>query len=204
MNILYDMLKSIMKSPFKKYRYAEAREQIRSGDILMCSGTSLFSKGIQLATKSKWSHVGILLKIPEINRIMVLESVETRGVQSVPLSSYVKDYNGSGVPYAGELAIYRHKLFKKEMLPVCSEKVIDLLGYQYDNTEILRISWRIATSRLFKKSRIPKDNKLFICSECSNVFFTAGGIPIKPDARGFISPACFPKDPNVEYLFDIC
>jgi hypothetical protein len=195
-----------MPEPFKRYPYVSVRDQIRSGDILMCSGNGFFSNLIKKATKSKWSHVGILLKIPEVGRTMVLESVETRGVQSVPLSSYIKDYNASGHPYAGELAIFRHKLFNPERLPVASEKAIDLLGYRYDNKEILRIFWRIQRGkfRFYHKDGImPRDNKEYICSEYVYQFFQNSGIEIQHDSRGFVSPGCFAKDYNIEYLFDI-
>ena len=56
--------------------YHEIRHEIRSGDILLCSGQSLFSTMIQKATNSVWSHVAFILRLDMIDRIMVLESVE--------------------------------------------------------------------------------------------------------------------------------
>ncbi len=38
--------------------YWQFRKNIRSGDVLLCSGSGWFSKMIQRATKSLWSHVG--------------------------------------------------------------------------------------------------------------------------------------------------
>ncbi|MDF2868305.1 MAG: hypothetical protein K0S11_1775 [Gammaproteobacteria bacterium] len=77
--------------------YDSLRNQILSGDILLCSGSALFSNLIQQATQSVWSHVAFILRLDAIDRIMVLESVESIGVRTVPLSSYVYDYNG-GIP----------------------------------------------------------------------------------------------------------
>jgi|GEM_PF-5217564 len=43
--------------------YSAARSSIRSGDILLCSGTSLISRMIQNATKSIWSHVALKIRV---------------------------------------------------------------------------------------------------------------------------------------------
>ena len=61
--------------PNKHYR--ELRHEIRSGDILLCSGHSVFSTLIKKATGSIWSHIGFILRVDAIDRIMVLESVES-------------------------------------------------------------------------------------------------------------------------------
>lgn len=79
--------------------YEQLRPQIKSGDILLCSGNSLISSLIQKATNSVWSHIAFVIRLDSIDRIMVLESVETIGVRTVPLSTYVNNYNGSGKGY---------------------------------------------------------------------------------------------------------
>ena len=82
------------KIPLKKY--IELRESIRSGDILLCSGNSAISNMIKKATGSSWSHVAFILRLDYIDRILVLECVESIGVRAIPLRNYVCDYNGSG------------------------------------------------------------------------------------------------------------
>ena len=37
--------------------YGELRDELRSGDLLLCSGTGMFSRMIQAASESVWSHV---------------------------------------------------------------------------------------------------------------------------------------------------
>src|SRR4051812_34187308 len=92
-------------------KYDKVRQDIKSGDLLLCSGSKPFSRAIQAATGSIWSHVAFILRLDSIERIMVLESVESIGVRTVPLSSYVRDYNGCGKGYAGDLAVARHDDF---------------------------------------------------------------------------------------------
>ena len=53
---------------------------------------------IQAATGSIWSHVGFLMRLDEIDRIMVLESVEPLGFRTVPLRNYLTDYDINGIP----------------------------------------------------------------------------------------------------------
>src|ERR1700723_3969214 len=85
--------------------YHEARSQIFSGDILLCAGRSFYSSLINKATGSIWTHVAFILMSHDLNRLMVMESVESRGVQIVPLSSYVNNYLGSDKRYNGDLLI---------------------------------------------------------------------------------------------------
>ena len=45
----------------KSQPYRKIRKKIQSGDILLDSGTGMFSKMIMGATKSIWSHVAFIL-----------------------------------------------------------------------------------------------------------------------------------------------
>ncbi len=70
---------SVSVKNFPKLRrqdYKKVRPKIHSGDILLCSGSSVFSQMIQKATGSIWSHVAFVIRLDTIGRIMVLESVE--------------------------------------------------------------------------------------------------------------------------------
>jgi hypothetical protein len=183
------------------YNYEIFRDKIHSGDILLCSGTSIFSKLIQRFTGSPWSHVGFILRISQIDRIMVLESVESIGVRSVPLSSYIINYNGSGRPYPGEISIMRHDDFSPHMLHDLSRKAIDLLGHPYDSSEISRIAARIAfTDAEETACRIPKGDNDFICSEYVYECFKSVGIIIQHDCRGFIAPKDFANDKKIKLV----
>jgi uncharacterized protein YycO len=173
-------------------------KEIRSGDILLCSGTATFSNLIQQATNSIWSHVAFILRLDNIDRIMLFESVESIGVRAVTLNSYVNDYNGTGKCYPGTLMLARHKNMKQENIKNLSKVAVDLLGHPYDTQEIIRIFSRISmnTIGLNNTNNDPEDTA-FICSEYAYACFKSVGVNIDFDAMGFIAPADFARCPDV-------
>jgi uncharacterized protein YycO len=182
--------------------YATLRPRIRSGDILLCSGTSVFSQLIQTATQSVWSHVAFVIRLDAINRIMVLESVETIGVRTVPLSSYVRNYNGSGHGYPGRLLIARHADFANVNIGQLSQQAVDLLGYPYDSEAIAGIAARIGLQQFNVQEPNPEalTGRAFICSEYVYACYRSVGIDIPYDTAGFIAPSDFAKDPQIQAL----
>lgn len=182
--------------------YENSRGNIQAGDLLLCSGTSAFSRLIQGATGSQWSHIGFLLPIPSINRVMVLESVESVGVRTVPLSRYLTNYSNTGQRYSGGIAIARHRDFPTDN-PVPADfarKAVDLFGYPYDNDAIARIALRItahsianALARAFgaqaaQFAAVSRDDE-YICSEYVQECYRSVGITITPNRAGYVSPA---------------
>lgn len=183
--------------------YSTIRSQIRSGDILLCSGSAIFSKLIQKATCSVWSHVAFVIWLEAIDRVMVLESVESIGVRTVPLSSYIKNYNGTGKGYPGQLLLARHQQFKSADISHLSKEAVNFLGYPYDTQEILRIAARIGMKAFGLDPQDPDviKGREFICSEYAYECFHSIGITIPYDPAGFIAPADFAKDPAIEPVF---
>ncbi|KTD72669.1 YiiX/YebB-like N1pC/P60 family cysteine hydrolase [Legionella tucsonensis] len=120
--------------------YEQIRGTIKTGDLLFASGNSLMSTMIKGATNSVWSHVAFIVRLEAIGRVMVMESVETLGVRTVPLSNYVRNYNGSGQGYPGRLMLARHQDFPTDSHTNLSKQAVDLLGYPYDTEEILKIA----------------------------------------------------------------
>lgn len=179
--------------------YQTLRHDICSGDILLCSGNSIFSTLIQKATGSLWSHVGFILRLDAINRIMVLESVESIGVRAIPLSNYVHDYNGTGKAYPGRLMIARHQDVKQENIKKLSRSAVDFLGYPYGKEEIIRIAARISMHSLgMTASDALKPQREFICSEYAHACFKSIDIHIEQNNLGFIAPADFASHPKVK------
>lgn len=183
--------------------YREIHNEIRSGDILFCSGNSIFSTLIKKATKSNWSHVAFILRIDAIDRIVVLESVESIGVRVVPLSHYVCNYNASGKGYDGTLMLARHNEVSENKIATLSTLAVDYLGYPYAKEEIIHIAARIGLANLgvneFKPD--PSTQKAFICSEYAELCFNSIGIHINYNRLGFISPEDFANDPNIRPLY---
>ncbi|MEC8325898.1 MAG: YiiX/YebB-like N1pC/P60 family cysteine hydrolase [Pseudomonadota bacterium] len=86
--------------------YSLVRDDLKTGDILLFSGNGFFSKVIKFATRSKWSHVGMVYKNRESGILFVYESTSIsnvtnvdsgeplNGVQLTPLSKRLRLYNG--------------------------------------------------------------------------------------------------------------
>jgi hypothetical protein len=91
------------------YNYNVHRGSINTGDIILFSGKGRISNIIKWITKSKWSHVGVAIKIKELDMILCLESTtlvdvpdyETgatvKGVQITNLSERILKYDGDVV-----------------------------------------------------------------------------------------------------------
>ena len=180
--------------------YNKVRPKIHSGDLLLCSGSAFLSRLIQKATKSIWSHVAFVVRLDAIDRIMVMESVESSGVRTVPLSHYIRNYAGNDKGYPGKLLLARHRDFeavKPRQLNRMSQFAVDLFGYPYDSQEILRIAGRIGKSLLGISDSHPKRNREYICSEYAWECYNRLGIRIDYDSRGFVAPKDFAKSRKV-------
>lgn len=188
--------------PLSSKHYDELRHEIRSGDILLCSGNSTFSTLIQKATNSIWSHVGFILRVDAINRIMVLESVESIGVRAIPLSNYVYDYNASGKTYPGRLMLARHHDIREENIANLSRKAVDLLGYPYRTEEIVHIATRLSMHSLGLANEAidAEKQRAFICSEYAHECFKSIGIHIDYNPLGYIAPADFARSAKINPL----
>lgn len=180
--------------------YKDIRHQVRSGDILLCAGSSPFSTLIQKATNSVWSHVAFILRVDAIDRIMVLESVESVGVRTIPLSSYVRDYNATSKGYPGRVMLARHNEIKTKSMAKFSRSAINFLGYPYGTDEIVRIATRISMHALGLHTLEPEHSKKreFICSEYAYACFKSVGVHINPQRAGFITPADFALSPEIK------
>jgi hypothetical protein len=189
-------VKAIAKLPI--IDYAQVRDQLRTGDIVFCSGTYLFSKTIQWFTRSVWSHVGIIYRDDHLQRIFILESETAIGVRLVPLSKYLRDYHGRNKPYKGRIVIGRITPEPdNDKLKKAISFGMDELTRPYDNWEICRIAIRI----LFKRGRKIRDRK-YICSELVCEAFRKAEISFQFH-RGSISPDDIWNDGRVLMQFRI-
>lgn len=180
--------------------YQAIRKNILSGDILLCSGNSPFSTLIKKATNSVWSHVAFILRVEAINRVMVLESVESVGVRTIPLSSYIRDYNATGQGYPGRMMLARHRDINTKSIAQFSRAAVDFLGYPYGTDEIVRIATRISMHALGLHALEPEHTKKreFICSEYAYACFKSVGAVIAQQRAGFVTPADFACSPQVK------
>ena len=175
--------------------YDDVRATLRSGDLVFCSGSYLFSGLIQRFTKSVWSHVGIVYRDEKLKRVFILESETGVGVRIVPVSKYLRDYHGRRRPYRGQIVVARvHPEPSDDKVCEALSFGMDLLTKPYDNVEIFRIAARIA----FRIGRRTQDRK-FICSELVDECYRAAGVRFAR-SDNFISPQDIWRDPVVALL----
>lgn len=89
----YDRI-SRLANGSKEVKYKDAREQVKTGDIVFMKGESPGSRFIRFFTRSKYSHVGIAFWMSDVltgkRRLMVAES-NIGGTRVVSLSSYAHE-----------------------------------------------------------------------------------------------------------------
>jgi len=178
--------------------YGAMRDDLRTGDLVFCSGSYFFSKAIQKFTHSVWSHVGMIYRDPTLKRVFILESETLIGVRLAPLSKYLKDYHGKNIPYKGNMVIARvHPPVDEKKLNHAISYGMDELTKPYDNFEILRIGFRI----LFNISRRSRDRK-YICSELVYECFDRIGVPFHLRDE-YVSPDDIWQDDQVQQQYRI-
>lgn len=177
-------------------KYKMIRSELKTGDLIFCSGNYFFSKLIQRFTKSVWSHVGIIYKDDPLDRVLVLESEAMYGVRLAPLSKYLKDYHGKNKPYKGKIILARvmPELNEKQVLAGVSFGM-DELTKPYDNWEIIRIAIR----RIFGITRKSK-NRNYICSELVQECYNKSGVHFL-DIDTKISPDDIWLNQNVNLMY---
>lgn len=172
--------------------YDRVRDHLRTGDLVFCSGSYLFSQAIQRFTRSVWSHVGIVYRDDTLQRVFVLESETGIGVRLAPVSKYLRDYHGRRKPYRGQIVVARVQPdVDVERVHRAISFGMDELTRPYDNSEILRIALRI----LFRVSRRTRDRK-YICSELVQECYRQAGVSFKLADR-FVSPEDIWRDAQV-------
>jgi hypothetical protein len=187
-----------------KLTYAKLRPKIRSGDLWLCKGTAPFSRLIMWSTGQPFSHVAFVMRLEHLDRIIVLESVESVGVRTVPTSRYVGGRDGTDKKYPGRIFLARHKKFparRSPKLKTLGQFAIDQIGYPYDTQEVARIAWRIATKRT--RSKRSKSDRAYTCSEYAQECYQKVGIEFEAGDHGFIAPGDFAFDPGVEVLYEL-
>lgn len=187
--------------------YNDIRNELQTGDILLCSGESLCSQLIRKSTGSCWSHVAMVLRLEEIGRVMLLESIEDQGIRIVPLSNYVHDYEGTAKGYPGRLALARHREFELKATPEglkqMSQFAFDRCARPYDSVEKGRIRARIVGGGLgFDRAETGRDREC-ICSEYVYECFWILGIDIAFDRQGIVAPVDFARDKKVALLWEL-
>lgn len=168
--------------------YEAMREEFKTGDLLFFSGNHWLSGLIRWRSKSAWSHVGMVVRIEELDRVFLIESVLEVGVRMLPLSFIYKDYDGKSKPYKGRVAWTRHDLLANDLLKqkAVKEFCVDNLSKQYDRKEYWRILWR----SFWGFDNFFHDEK-YTCAEYIYEAFKHANIELPKEKGVFISPGAF-------------
>ena len=178
--------------------YDKVREHIKTGHIFFSSGSYAFSGIIQRLTKSAWSHVAIVYKDEELQRVLILEAEPKIGIRLCPLSKYIHDYKGTKRPYKGQIVLAKLNFeLGKETIAKAISFGLDELTRPYDNWEIIRIMTRIFF-RIGKREK----NKNYICSELVRDAFAKAGVVFRLNDT-YISPQEIWKDVRVTMKYRI-
>jgi hypothetical protein len=188
--------------------YSAARSQLRTGDIALFHSLNLGSRLIEFGTHSLWSHAAFVWRLPDVDRVMLLESIDTVGVRAMPMSTRINGSVLAPTPFPGRLLVLRHEAFPDppdpDKLKAMSQFALDRVGYPYSYQELHEIALRIIegmAGRIVSRRIDPKDG--FICSEYVAKCFSTIGIELSPDNEGFIAPADIAADPHVRGLFSL-
>jgi uncharacterized protein YycO len=100
--------------------------QFMEGDIIFQTSSSLQSKAIQIATNSKYSHVGIIMKYD--GKLVVLEAVQP--IKLTPIKGWIN--HGENSSYSLKRLKNREKVLTESSLKKMREKGSNWIGKNYD------------------------------------------------------------------------
>ena len=188
--------------------YDVLRPQMRTGDLLLCQGDEAFSKLIRWATRSPWSHIAVVARIEEFDRVMALESVEKIGVRTVPVSRFISQDSAGASPYPGRILLARNRRFADmgtpEHVKAMTRFAFERFGYPFGGGEMTKIALRLIAGGVGMKTPKPlQPDDEYICSEYVDRCYRQVGIETPYNKDGFIAPCDFAADPQVEAVAQV-
>ena len=188
-----------------KYKYV--REKLHTGDIVLFSGRGMFSTMIRLFTRSQWSHVGMVVRFREHNRLMIYESTtmnkmsKIRGVQLSGLYDRIRTYNGivkiGRLMYADTVAGLNLEI-KVRLSPILSEYMAEHKNKPYEKS--LMQLFKAAYDGWFGENTA--DMSSVFCSELICGIYQRWGLVSEKRAANEMTPADF--DGNVNLTLYTC
>lgn len=183
--------------------YAEMLELLRTGDLLLCSGTQIFSRLIRWGTRSPWSHVSMVLRIDPLDEVMVIEAVESKGVRLIPFHRWLTENKTKARVFPGEVIVARHRRFEAAAagsgIRRLGKFATSRLGTPFAPYELVKIMVRILAGHFSRPMpRLLRSDDDFICSEFLYRCLQQIGIEVPWNGLGFIGPHDFAHDPEIE------
>jgi len=133
--------------------YMNANFELKTGDILHCSGKRLLSRLIKWATKSEYSHTAMVI---EIWGVMCVIDSQKDGTNPRPLEAWLKKYNY-------EIIVARRELAKPRQKEICMRAMgkSGVTGYDFV-TLLIRAPWGLLTGKWLKDEDPERE---MVCSE---------------------------------------
>lgn len=157
-------------------RYADVRPHIRTGDILLFQGKSALSRFIRWGSDSTYSHAGMAAWWGP--RLVVFQSAGRRGIEVLPVSRAVYDYDGR-VDWWSLTEEHHAHLDRDRLVDVA----ITELGKPYATVGLAAVVWRMAIGR-FRGTPDPKaDPEAMFCSQYVSYCCRQAGLDLRPDTE---------------------
>lgn len=190
------------------FAYRDYRCEIRTGDLLFASGSTPFARVVQQASGCCWNQVGLIWRLEPFDQVLVLESHEHHGVRVLPLSRFVRSYDGLDQGYAGRLALARHRRFQEcanaDSLQAMANFAWGSLGRPADPLQTERLLARLMSGRIGLHPKETKSHGEWLSSE-----FVAGcygqlglHLPCLID-ESTTTPADITRDSNLLWLCEL-
>jgi hypothetical protein len=174
---------------------SEIRDNLKTGDLIFFSGKHWLSDLIRWRSKSGFSHVGLVVRLPEIDKVFLIESIISHGVRLIPFSGIYGDYFGDKKDYGGRVIWARHNELSEIQAKELRDFALELLTRQYDSKEYIRGFWRMIVGRI----RIYPDRKL-TCSELVFECFKKVGIKLDYEKGNLISPGVIYRNKGIDFM----
>jgi hypothetical protein len=164
--------KSKVSRPAKSEQrgYGEMRSEMRSGDLLLFSGTSLLSRMVETVTRSTYSHVALVANMD--GRLLAFQA-DPGGVVVQPASKVVCRYDGKVDWWSMDDAV-RGRLRERDMV----DTALTLLGLRYGYLGSIVLGLR----KLFGARLGSQDSNLLprslFCSEFVSMCLRNGGVDV--------------------------
>jgi hypothetical protein len=150
--------------------YRDTRSEMRTGDLLLFSGTSYLSRVIEGVTRSPYSHVAMVASMD--GRLLTFQA-DPGGVVVEPASKVVCRYNGM-VDWWSMDDSARGRLRERDAV----DTALTLLGLRYGYLRSIMLGLR----KLFRSKLAREDSPLLprslFCSEFVSMCLRNGGIDV--------------------------
>lgn len=178
--------------------YAAVRSRLRTGDLLLCSGETVFSRVVRAGSKSRWSHVGMIIVASDGSRPLVWESTTPTkspdvevgkpvdGVQMVALEHRLATYPGA-------VSIRHLKTERTEsMLQALREFQLEVKGRGFDKNPLEL--FKAAVDDAWWLDENQTDLTRLFCSELvAETYKRMGLLPEQPASNEYL-PRDFSSD----------